>query len=105
MKHCDHCGELFRPKFQNLKLCFTCYRKREQALAEYDHLQRELADLRAERDILIDALTTRPEPTSIAVPRDLLPKLIRLCHPDKHANAAAANEVTRWLLEQRRAAP
>lgn len=27
--------------------------------------------------------------------------LIRLCHPDRHGNSKDANDVTRWLLEQR----
>jgi hypothetical protein len=29
-------------------------------------------------------------------------KLIRLCHPDRHANSELSNEVTRWLLAQRK---
>ena len=34
--------------------------------------------------------------------REKLPSLIRLCHPDKHGNSEAANEVTKWLLEVRK---
>lgn len=39
------------------------------------------------------------------MPGDLqqqLPRLIQLCHPDKHGGSPAANEVTAWLLKQRR---
>ena len=31
----------------------------------------------------------------------LLPKLIQLCHPDKHNNSTTAVEVTQWLNQQR----
>lgn len=30
-----------------------------------------------------------------------LDRLLRLCHPDKHHNNEASNEITVWLLEQR----
>jgi hypothetical protein len=33
MKICTHCGDYFTPKFPNAKLCWLCWRKREQALA------------------------------------------------------------------------
>ena len=31
-----------------------------------------------------------------------LPRLIQLCHPDKHGNSAAATELTQWLLKLRK---
>jgi hypothetical protein len=31
----------------------------------------------------------------------LIRRLMRLCHPDKHANSPASNEVTRWLIAMR----
>ncbi len=37
-----------------------------------------------------------------AIPADMLGRLIRLAHPDKHGNSTAANEETSWLLKQRR---
>jgi hypothetical protein len=103
MKICNHCGDYFVPKHANLKLCFDCYRKREQALAEYDDLKRELRTLRAENERLYDQLVplvTQPKQTGI--PRELIPTMICLCHPDKHGGSKAANDATRWLLEQRR---
>ncbi len=33
--------------------------------------------------------------------KDLLPELIRLCHPDKHDNSSLSNKVTKWLLSQK----
>ena len=36
------------------------------------------------------------------IPTDMLLRLIRLCHPDRHGNSEAANNVTGWLLAQRK---
>ena len=34
--------------------------------------------------------------------QSMLIRIIRLAHPDRHGNSEEANDVTRWLLEQRR---
>ncbi len=36
-----------------------------------------------------------------AIPAELLPLMIRLCHPDRHQGSESANAVTAWLLKQR----
>jgi hypothetical protein len=90
MKKCHHCGDWFRPKFSTAKLCFPCWRKREQALAEYDSLQSEIS--------LLKSMIERRE---TSIPPEVLNKLIRLCHPDRHGGSKLANETTVWLLEQR----
>jgi hypothetical protein len=41
-------------------------------------------------------------PSAVLWPHGMLDRLVRLCHPDKHANSSAANDVTAWLLKQRR---
>lgn len=33
---------------------------------------------------------------------DLIKQLLQLCHPDKHGNSSLSNEVTKWLLSQRK---
>ena len=49
------------------------------------------------------SIGTKPsKPESPPVPNELLGKMIRLCHPDKHRGSDAATEVTQWLLEQRK---
>lgn len=35
------------------------------------------------------------------IPPDMLNRLIRLSHPDRHGNSPASNEATAWLLAQR----
>lgn len=70
-------------------------------------LTAELAEARAERDRLrlrvlaleLDAQRAKPE----GIPPDMLRRLVRLCHPDRHGSSKAANEATAWLLEQREA--
>lgn len=36
-----------------------------------------------------------------SIDHEMLSRLIRLCHPDKHGNSPASNEATSWLLAQR----
>ena len=37
----------------------------------------------------------------VAVPPDMLKRLIQLCHPDKHNGSKASTTATEWLLQQR----
>ena len=39
---------------------------------------------------------------SCEIPDWMFKKMISLCHPDKHGNSETSQEVTRWLLEERR---
>ena len=130
-KTCTHCGAYFVAKFPNAKLCLTCWQKRERALEQYDALLDEIAMLRDELADRPRHSATQPSPaeyerllmanlrlhTEVAmlkgelrersgssIPADVLRRLIGLCHPDRHANSQAANDATRWLLEQRRSA-
>jgi len=47
----------------------------------------------------------QPADSAVPIPTDMLGRLIRLCHPDKHQDSAMATEATKWLLAQRRASP
>lgn len=86
MKPCTHCGELFEPKYPNMKLCLDCWKEREQAFELLDELR---ADLR------------RLESHGRAIPPDMHRVLILLCHPDKHGDSPAATKATQWLLANR----
>ena len=114
-KLCSHCGSPFSAKYDNVKLCWTCFRKRDQALAQYDDLLQEVGRLQAEKDMLSEQLDMMEgtiqrlkaerdarHHASAPIPKPMLQRLIRLSHPDKHAGSELANEVTRWLLQQRR---
>jgi hypothetical protein len=87
MKPCTHCGAVFIPKFPNAKLCFDCWRAREQAFERVADLESEVVDLRAALD------ATQP-----TIPGEMRRLLVLLCHPDKHGNSPAANKATTWLL-------
>lgn len=36
------------------------------------------------------------------IPLEMINRLIRLCHPDKHDNSQASNIATAWLLDLRK---
>ncbi|RLC99532.1 MAG: hypothetical protein DRI46_09305 [Chloroflexi bacterium] len=36
-----------------------------------------------------------------SIPDEILKRMIRLCHPDKHDSSEMATKVTQWLLEQK----
>jgi hypothetical protein len=87
MKPCTHCGALFIPKFPNAKLCFDCWRAREDAFER-------VADLEWDNDRLRAAL----DATQPAIPGEMRRLLVLLCHPDKHNGSQAATKATTWLL-------
>lgn len=97
MNKCTHCGNWFTSRYPNARLCLSCWKKREHAFAQWDGLQSYIRLLEAELE------TANEMETEPAIPPPMLSKLIRLCHPDRHGNSPMANEVTRWLLEQRKA--
>ena len=98
MSTCTHCGEYFKPKYRNMKLCFNCWQKRETAFKQYDSLLLELHDLRG-----IASQSQHGE----AIPVKRVRQLLGLCHPDRHHDTpreSTAKEVTQWLNELRRSA-
>ncbi|HRD87379.1 MAG TPA: hypothetical protein PK752_03835 [Accumulibacter sp.] len=54
-----------------------------------------------EEDLIQQLRAMAFAPASIAP--DMLARLIRLCHPDKHGGSDASNVATSWLLQQRQA--
>lgn len=38
------------------------------------------------------------------IPLEMINRMIRLCHPDKHNNSEVSNQVTAWLIDQRKEA-
>ncbi len=104
-KRCTHCGMTFEARFENAKLCLPCWQKRERALEEYDHLRAE--NRRLESALWAEQMRAKLEREArqrAPIPTDILRDLIRLAHPDKHANSAASNRCTAWLLSQRQQA-
>lgn len=122
-----HCGGYFRNFWRDERetwktLCENCwshspYAKREtrdkvtallaerekvlkgkaEVQREREELQRELQEVKLMREMLFGFA----EPEHPEIPHDMLSRLIRLCHPDRHANNKSSNEATAWLLSQR----
>jgi hypothetical protein len=128
--YCEDCGRALPADNPYWKLkCLSCFKRSKrveehqitaQARAtpelqlRYDHLYeqyRKLIVVAMEAAQQVEALerelkTARqqkatPEP-SLSFGKDMLKKLLLLCHPDKHANSALSNEVTRYLLGLRK---
>lgn len=77
---CPHCGGEFWKRAQFMRLCLACYLEQRGNAPTAPRAGRGNAG---------------------GIPPDMLGRLIRLCHPDKHGNSEAANVATAWLLEQR----
>ena len=78
--------------------------EREKVLKDKAEVQRERAELQQERkdlEMMVERHFWRSEPDHPGIPDDMLSRLIRLCHPDRHGNNSASNEATSWLLAQR----
>ena len=87
-KTCTNCGDEFKTKVDYAKLCYECWREKEDAPAI-------IVDLRNQIDLL------RRHLDNAGIPDDILRILTMLCHPDKHDGSKAANKATLWLLERR----
>ena len=108
---CEECGDTFSraPGEGWKRLCLSCWKvspaAKKAARDKLAQLTAELAETRAERDRLrlrvlaleLDGQQAKPE----GIPPEMLRRLVRLCHPDRHSQSEAANEATAWLLAQR----
>ena len=108
---CEACGDTFTraPGECWKRRCLSCWRAtpaaKKAARDRLAQLTAELAETRAERDRLrlrvlaleLDGQQAKPE----GIPPEMLRRLVRLCHPDRHSQSEAANEATAWLLAQR----
>lgn len=110
---CAQCGKTHDGKYQ---LCWRCYsdnRIRDARVEGYrdgyragSAEARETGRAEGIREGYERGLKDGRE-QGIALGRTLdstkIRTLIQLCHPDKHGNSRASNQMTSWLLEQRRA--
>ena len=54
-----------------------------------------------ESELRLAHRTPPPRYTGEAIPQEMMTRLIRLCHPDRHGNSEMATKATQWLLERR----
>ncbi|ENO80542.1 hypothetical protein B447_12212 [Thauera sp. 27] len=105
---CDECGDDFtRTAGEDWKrLCLPCWKAspaaKKSAPDRLAQLTAELAEARAEAARLrLRVLALELADAPPAIPPDMLRRLVRLCHPDRHGQSEAANQATAWLLAQR----
>ena len=84
--YCQECENQFFADEDWKTICKTCYwkkKRREEGKTNW----------------------TASTPKSAAAdmfPDGMINSMIRLCHPDKHENSQASNDVTKWLLSKRK---
>ena len=111
ISYCKECGQRFdNGGYSWKKVCTACYVEKKKA--EHESLAAEVEELRGfadqarfeiarlRRELACQVAALRQP----AIEPDMLGRLIRLCHPDRHQGSEAANIATAWLLEQRRGA-
>ena len=95
---CPNCGRRYQKDAPWKKTCTPCWKASKRA----EHI--ELLELReqfAEHRRLLRKVLAEKE--AVRIDPEMLSRLIRLCHPDKHAGSEAATLATQWLLAQREA--
>jgi hypothetical protein len=99
---CHECGSSFWRDSSWKTLCLSCWKASQPATPGHRRhtgrlleLEKENASLRREIARLRQYATLDP---------DMLSRLVRLCHPDRHGNSEASNKATAWLLARREGA-
>lgn len=94
---CPECGDRFEKDAPWKKTCMPCWK--ESKRAEHNELLELREEVSEHRRLLSEILAER----KAAISPDMLARLIRLCHPDKHGNSEASNQATAFLLAMREA--
>lgn len=97
-RQCPNCGRRYLQNAEWKRICYPCWKASKQT----PHRDNETEQLRAENARLrLQLLQRTLEAPREMIPTDMLRRLIRLCHPDRHGNSESATMVTQWLLSQR----
>ena len=114
LARCKDCGGTFeRNEDEVWKVrCISCFKKskRAESFTPPDNFwqnravaaEREVEALQARVSELVMQMLRQPKPSPID--RELaeqLPRLLLVCHPDKHNGSQAATKATQWLLNIR----
>ncbi len=125
---CADCHRPFSPKYSYARWCWPCWRERkrlaenqaknlenafEKLVCDFGEARHEIWKLKREVQQLTAAnlslslrlleAQARKNPTETTPGlREQLPRLIQLCHPDRHQGSQASVTATQWLLELRK---
>ena len=87
---------------KNFRTCLVCWKdKRGYEKTRSDEAFRKMQRAYDVVERENRTLKGRPQPRASSMTNEMLKRLIRLCHPDRHRNSDLSNEVTRWLLDRR----
>lgn len=117
-RRCNECGRSFYPKQGWEQTCYPCWKASQDQVesppsgqaATLRDKERELYDFEADLFEFAKELTTRERRIErreqshleeVGRWQSMIMPLIRLAHLDRHGGSREANDVTRWLLEQR----
>jgi hypothetical protein len=88
--NCRQCHNVFFADEEWKKICLKCWIKQKKEREEKVKGAREAR-----------YYTPPPKHNASNELKEMLPLLIRLCHPDRHNNSESSTKVTQWLLKQR----
>ena len=129
-ERCPECGCIFLKDEYWKRICFDCWRRGNDPFnrdsshrlvstnvvgsrigdlaLEVARLTAELAtaksllgEVRSDNQRLARMIVALEAQSKLALEPEMVRKLLWLCHPDRHDNNAASNEVTKWLLKIR----
>ena len=80
-KHCKNCGDVFSAVQDWKTYCIPCFIK-----------------IKKSQENQSNPIVIR---SKYILDEEMLNRVIRLCHPDKHNNSKAATEITQLLLEMK----
>jgi len=86
-RNCIDCGARFNARASYAVRCWDCW----SAWKESSTAKPEVRTI----------ITADPRLPILDEWREMLPRLLRLAHPDRHGNSQMANITTAWLLKQR----
>ena len=89
------CGSRYEKDEPWKKICLSCWQRKKREEKSSSGTD-ELLSLRAEV-FKLRLMLNRPR----VIEPDMLSRLIRLCHPDRHNGSEASNTATAWFLSQR----
>lgn len=97
---CVVCGGSFIPRQGWERKCYTCWRNNYTPadFAEKVRIEYQTKYVEVEVPVCID----NPRLPNVCEWEAMIMRLIKLAHPDRHGGSQESNDVTRWLLEQRR---
>ena len=108
---CVDCGDVFHREHDETwrVRCIGCWRARQPDRDVAQYLRERISELerqiRHQQRVIDDLLDDAVGRQCVRIPprvAEMIPRLVQLCHPDKHANSRASNQVTQELLALRK---